>query len=131
MYPDSMKTYRQLDATSTQGPADWFSGEAWIRPVLQPDDSPSLRSAVVSFASGARTAWHTHPRGQMIHILSGVCALQREGGQIERLTAGDTAWFAPNEKHWHGSAPGYPMTHLAVQEADAQGNVVTWLEHVE
>jgi quercetin dioxygenase-like cupin family protein len=85
---------------------------------------------VVSFEAGARTAWHTHPRGQMLFIISGVCHAQREGGEIERLTAGDAAWIAPGEKHWHGAAPGHPMVHLAVQEADERGEVVTWLEHV-
>jgi quercetin dioxygenase-like cupin family protein len=65
----------------------------------------------------------------MLFIISGVCHTQREGGEIERLTAGDAAWFAPGEKHWHGAAPGHPMVHLAVQEADERGEVVTWMEH--
>jgi quercetin dioxygenase-like cupin family protein len=66
----------------------------------------------------------------MIFILSGVCHAQREGGEITSLTAGDAAWFAPGEKHWHGAAPGHPTVHLAVQETDERGEVVTWLEHV-
>lgn len=125
-----MKTIRAAETATQRGPAEWFDGEVWIQPVLTPDDSRSQRSAVVSFAAGARTAWHTHPRGQMIFILSGVCHTQREGIEIECLTAGDAAWFAPGEKHWHGAAPGHPMTHLAVQEADERGEVVTWMEHV-
>lgn len=125
-----MKTIRGAEIATQRGPADWFDGEVRIQPVLGPDDSPSQRSAVVSFASGARTAWHTHPRGQMIFIIFGVCNAQREGGPIERLTAGDAVWFAPGEKHWHGAAPDRPMVHLAVQEADDRGEVVTWLEHV-
>jgi quercetin dioxygenase-like cupin family protein len=127
---EDMTTIRAADASTQQGLSDWFDGEVWIQPVLGADDSPSQRSAVVSFAAGARTVWHTHPRGQMIFILSGVCNAQRYGGQIERLTAGDAAWFAPGEKHWHGSAPGHPMVHLAVQEADERGEVVSWMEHV-
>jgi quercetin dioxygenase-like cupin family protein len=66
----------------------------------------------------------------MIFVLSGVCHAQRQGNEVERLTAGDAAWFAPDEKHWHGAAPGHPMVHLAVQEADERGQVVTWMEHV-
>lgn len=124
-----MKTIRGAEATTQRGPADWFDGEVWIQPVLGADDSPTQRSAVVSFAAGARTVWHTHPRGQMLFIISGVCHAQREGSEVERLTAGDAAWFAPGEKHWHGSAPGHPMVHLAVQEADERGEVVTWMEH--
>ena len=98
--------------------------------MLSPSESPTQRSAVVSFAAGARTAWHTHPRGQMIFILSGVCHAQRQGGEVARLTAGDAVWFAPGEKHWHGAAPDRPMVHLAVQETDESGQVVTWMEHV-
>ena len=126
-----MNIVRELDSSTTRGPADWFSGEVYIQPVLEPGASPSLRSAKVSFAAGARTAWHTHPRGQMIHILSGVCAFAKWGEAPQRAGAGDTVWFAPNEKHWHGAAPGHPMVHLAVQEADDKGEVVTWLEHVD
>lgn len=125
-----MKTIRGAEVATQRGPADWFSGEVWIQPVLGADDSPTQRSAVVSFAAGARTAWHTHPRGQMIFVVSGVCHARRDGGPVERLTAGDAAWFAPGERHWHGAAPGHPMVHLAVQEADEQGQVVTWMEHV-
>ena len=126
-----MKTFPAAQSHTNRGPAEWFSGEVWIQPLLGADASPSLRSAVVSFAAGARTAWHTHPRGQMLFIVSGVCLAQREGGPIERATAGDALWFAPGEKHWHGALPGHPMVHLAVQEADDQGNVVTWMEHVD
>lgn len=125
-----MKTIRGAETATQRGPAEWFDGEVWIQPVLTPNDSPSQRSAVVSFSADARTAWHTHPRGQMIFVLSGVCNVQREGTEVERLTAGDAAWFAPGEKHWHGAAPGHPMVHLAVQEADERGEVVTWMEHV-
>ncbi len=34
------------------------------------------------------------------------------------------------EEHWHGATPDRFMAHVAIQEADAGGNVVTWLEHV-
>jgi quercetin dioxygenase-like cupin family protein len=125
-----MKMIRGAEVTAQRGPAEWFDGEVWMQPVIGADESPSQRSAVVSFAAGARNAWHTHPHGQMLFIISGVCHTQREGGEIERLTAGDAVWFAPGEKHWHGAAPGHPMVHLAVQEADERGEVVTWMEHV-
>lgn len=119
------------EAATQRGPAEWFSGEVWIQPLIGAQDSATQRSAVVSFAAGARTAWHTHPRGQMIFVVSGVCEAQQEGGEVKRLTAGDAVWFAPGEKHWHGAADGHPMVHLAVQEADERGEVVTWMEHVQ
>lgn len=125
-----MQVFRSLEAKANRGPADWFAGEVWVQPVLGANDSPSQRSAVVSFAAGARTAWHTHPRGQMLFVISGICHAQKEGAELQRLLPGDAAWFAPGEKHWHGAAPDRPMVHLAVQEADEQGQVVTWMEHV-
>ena len=45
------------------------------------------------------------------------------------VRAGDTVWFAPGEKHWHGAAPDMAMTHLAMQEA-LDGTHVTWMEKV-
>jgi len=67
----------------------------------------------------------------MIYIVSGICLAQNDGGEIQRFTAGDAVWFVPNEKHWHGAAHNRPMVHLAVQEADERGEVVTWLDHVK
>ena len=124
-----MQIFRATESPSNRGPADWFSGDVWVQPVLGPDASPSQRSAVVSFAAGARTAWHTHPRGQMIYIVSGTCLAQKEGGEVQRATAGDAVWFAPNEKHWHGAAPATAMTHIAIQER-LDGKVVDWMERV-
>jgi quercetin dioxygenase-like cupin family protein len=126
-----MQAFRSAESAANRGPADWFSGEVWVQPILGPDASPSQRSAVVSFAAGARTAWHTHPRGQMIYVVSGICLAQKDGGELLRVTAGDAVWFAPNEKHWHGAAPDRPMVHLAVQEANEHGEAVVWLEHVK
>jgi quercetin dioxygenase-like cupin family protein len=126
-----MHIFRQLESKTNRGPADWFTGEVWIQPLLTPEQSPSQRSAVVNFAAGARTAWHTHPRGQMLFIVSGVGAVQRDGGPVEHVQPGDVVWFAPNERHWHGATSARPMVHVAVQEADDNGEVVTWMEHVE
>jgi quercetin dioxygenase-like cupin family protein len=125
-----MKTFRSIESAASRGPAEWFTGEVWVLFLLGASESPTQRSAVVSFAAGARTAWHTHPRGQMLYVVSGICLAQREGGAVERMNAGDTVWFAPNERHWHGADPTRPMVHLAVQETDEAGEVVVWLEHV-
>jgi quercetin dioxygenase-like cupin family protein len=66
----------------------------------------------------------------MIYVVSGICHARKEGGEVQQLSPGDMAWFAAGEKHWHGAAPGKPMVHLAVQEADEHGQVVVWMEHV-
>jgi quercetin dioxygenase-like cupin family protein len=88
-----------------------------------------MRCAEVSFERGARTAWHTHPLGQTLIVVSGLGRVQREGGAVEEIRLGDVVWFAPGEKHWHGAAPDVAMTHIALQEVK-DGKVVDWMEHV-
>jgi quercetin dioxygenase-like cupin family protein len=83
----------------------------------------------VSFEPGARTAWHTHPLGQTLHVLQGVGRVQAVGGPVREIRPGDTVWIPPHEKHWHGAAPETGMVHLAIHEG-LDGSHVTWLEKV-
>ena len=83
----------------------------------------------VTFEPGARTAWHTHPLGQILIVTAGCGRAQREGGPIEEIRPGDVVWFEPGEKHWHGAAPTTAMTHIAIQEA-LDGKAVDWMEKV-
>jgi quercetin dioxygenase-like cupin family protein len=83
----------------------------------------------VTFTPGARTAWHTHPLGQTLYVVSGLGRAQSWGGPIREIRPGDTIWFAPGEKHWHGAGPTSAMAHIAMQEA-LDGSAVQWLEHV-
>ena len=80
-------------------------------------------------SQGARTAWHTHPLGQILIVVMGSGRAQREGGGIEEIRPGDVVSFAPGEKHWHGAAPTTAMTHIAIQEA-LDGKAVDWMEKV-
>jgi quercetin dioxygenase-like cupin family protein len=112
-----------------RGPADWFTGTVWQDPIIDAPPPARLRAARVSFEPGARTAWHTHPLGQTLHVLSGVGRVQASGGPIREIRAGDTVWIPPGEKHWHGASPQCGMVHLAMQEG-LDGSHVTWMEHV-
>jgi len=114
---------------SVDGPDDYFTGAARIDPLFDARDEARAAAASVTFEPGARTAWHTHPLGQRLIVTSGCGLVQREGGDIERIRAGDVVWFPPGEKHWHGATPESAMTHIAVQE-EQDGAAVTWLEHV-
>ena len=82
------------------------------------------------FTPGARTGWHKHPNGQVLHVTEGVGLAQRRGGGVEQIRAGDTVRFDAGEDHWHGAAPGHFMTHLALHEADEDGNDAYWGEKV-
>lgn len=79
---------------------------------------------------GARTAWHTHPWGQTLYVTDGIGLVGRRAGDPIEIRPGDVIYIEPGEEHWHGATPQRFMAHLAMQEADDQGQVVTWLEHV-
>jgi 4-carboxymuconolactone decarboxylase len=83
----------------------------------------------VTFEPGARSAWHTHPRGQALIVTSGTGRVQQWGGPVQEIRAGDVVWTPPGVKHWHGAAPTTAMTHTAIQES-LDGRNVEWLEKV-
>ena len=112
-----------------RGPAEWFTGTVWQDPVIEAPAPARLRAVRVTFEPGARTAWHTHPLGQTLHVLSGIGRVQSWGGPLQEIRPGDTVWIPPGEKHWHGAAPMIGMVHLAMHESlnDVQAD---WMEHV-
>ena len=82
---------------SNEGPADWFIGTVRIDPLFQAPAPARVAGASVTFETGARTAWHTHPLGQTLIVIAGCGWAQREGGPIEDIRPGDVVWFAPGE----------------------------------
>jgi len=112
-----------------KGPAEWFTGIVRIDPLFQPPAPARANGAMVTFEPGARTAWHTHPLGQTLLIVSGLGWVQREGGPVEEVRPGDVVWFPPGLKHWHGASPTNAMAHIAIQES-VEGKNVDWMEHV-
>lgn len=110
-------------------PEAYFTGTVRQQPLIEADEPARLRAVMVSFEPGARTAWHTHPLGQTLHVVSGSGLAQSWGGPIQEIKAGDIVFFPPGEKHWHGAGPNAAMTHLAIQEA-LDGKAVDWLEKV-
>lgn len=125
-----MKIVRSKDRPSRIPSPDWFTGAAWVDEIAVNPEPSHLRAFRVSFAPSARTNWHTHPLGQTLHVLTGHGLVQLEGESIREIHPGDTVSIAPNERHWHGAAPNNIMVHLAIQEADAKGVDVVWLEPV-
>lgn len=114
---------------SYKGPEDWFTGSVRVDPLFDANEARKGAASTVTFEPGARTAWHTHPLGQTLIIVSGCGWVQREGEPIEEVHPGDVVWFEPNEKHWHGSTATNGMSHIAIQE-NLNGEVVTWMEKV-
>jgi quercetin dioxygenase-like cupin family protein len=124
-----MEIKRAGSRPSGRGPADWFTGTVRIDPLFDAQEPARAGGASVTFEPGARTAWHTHPLGQTLVVVSGVGRAQRWGGAIEEIRPGDVVSFAPGEKHWHGASPTTAMTHIAIQEKLA-GRAVEWMDHV-
>lgn len=124
-----MDIKRSGSQPSGKGPADWFTGAVRIDPLFAASAPARAAGNGVTFEPGARTAWHTHPLGQVLVVTAGCGRAQREGGPIEDIRPGDVVVFAPSEKHWHGAAPTTAMTHIAIQEA-LDGKAVEWMEKV-
>lgn len=112
-----------------RAPAEYFTGTVWQDPIIEAPDPAQLRAVRVTFEPGARTAWHTHPLGQTLYVVAGKGRVQVAGAAVREIHAGDTVWFPPDVRHWHGAAPDTGMVHIAMQEAK-DGKHVTWMEHV-
>jgi quercetin dioxygenase-like cupin family protein len=83
----------------------------------------------VTFEAGARSAWHTHPFGQVLIVTEGTGWIQQWGGLLEEIRKGDCIWIPAGVKHWHGASPSTSMTHIAIQE-NLDGKAVEWMEKV-
>lgn len=131
------KAETKMDASPVQkaiefapAPAEKFTGNAYFANRFQSGDLNDYRGVIVRFDPGARTNWHTHPRGQTLVITEGKGLVQIEGESIIKVAPGDTVFFPPNTRHWHGAAPDTAMSHIAIQSPDESGEHVAWEEPV-
>jgi quercetin dioxygenase-like cupin family protein len=124
-----MTITRAGSQASIKGPAQNFTGTVRVDPLFGVHAPSATSGAAVTFEPGARSAWHTHPMGQVLVVTAGVGRVQQAGGPVQELRPGDVVWTPPGVKHWHGAAPTTAMTHLAIQES-ANGKNVEWMEKV-
>lgn len=115
-----------------KNPPDQFVGDVWVDPIATPHEvGQHMTVAIVRFAPGARTAWHSHEQGQYLRITQGVGRFGTRNGQIIEVHPGQTLYTPPGEQHWHASAPGVFMEHIAmVENGDDPAMATTWLEHI-
>jgi quercetin dioxygenase-like cupin family protein len=111
--------------SSETGPATNFTGAVHIDRPIAPNPAAGADWRVVTFEPRARTAWHTHPKGQILIVTAGSGRVQREGGPIEEIRPGDVVLIPAGEKHWHGASPTVAMTHVAINEAPTH-----WMDKV-
>lgn len=109
--------------------SEYFTGIVWQDPIIEADKPARVRALKVAFEPGARTAWHTHPLGQTLYVVSGVGLIGLRNKAPELIKSGDTVWIPPDEEHWHGASSNNSMTHIAIQE-ELNGSVAKWLEKV-
>ena len=111
------------------GPESTFTCSVRLEPVAAAPDAPGIRANVVTFAPEARTFWHSHTHGQVLHVTQGSGLIALRGGAPRRIRAGDSVWIPADVEHWHGAGPDNAMTHIAVQPSP-HGDETTWLEAV-
>jgi quercetin dioxygenase-like cupin family protein len=114
---------------SNKGPAETFTGAVRVDPLFAAQDPSRTSGGSVTFEPGARSAWHTHPRGQILIVTAGSGWVQRWDGARQEMKPGDVVWIPPGVKHWHGATATTAVTHVAIQEHE-NGKVVDWLEKV-
>ena len=110
-------------------PKEWFSGSAFLTPLVGKDKNNEFSAGSVSFEPGARTNWHTHPKGQVLLVIDGRGFYQEKGRPARVIQKGDVVNIPEEVEHWHGASATNNMTHIAITnyKADVQ---VTWLQAV-
>jgi quercetin dioxygenase-like cupin family protein len=114
---------------STKGAAEYFIGSVLVTPLFGATAPMRATGVLVTFEPGARSAWHTHPAGQILIVTSGVGWVQERNGEKREIKPGDVIWIPPGVKHWHGATATNGMSHIAIQET-VDGKNVDWLEQV-
>ena len=126
---DKMVITPEAARPAASGSAQYFTGSVLVRPVF-PVLAPNHGSAGhVTFDPGARSAWHSHPAGQILYVTAGTGWVQEWNGPKREIKPGDVIWTPPGVKHWHGATSSETMSHLAIQEA-IDGRNVDWMEQV-
>ena len=124
-----MQIIKSNSRPTRKASSEYFTGTVWQDPIIEAAEPARVRALKVAFEPGARTAWHTHPLGQTLYILSGTGLIGLRNKTPQLIKSGDTVWIPPGEEHWHGATATNSMTHIAIQEA-LNGSIAEWLEQV-
>jgi quercetin dioxygenase-like cupin family protein len=122
-----MRVTTAVKADWQPGPPGRIVGDARLYLYDIPRAETELTGMTVELKDGARAAWHSHPRGQILVAISGLGQIQAAGGQVTELEPGDSIWAPPGERHWHGAAPGHDFSYTSIQPFDpATGRYADW-----
>jgi quercetin dioxygenase-like cupin family protein len=117
-------------AATVKTPAQNFTGDVYMNPIFGGDGTSRLVAALVRFTPGARTNWHSHANGQLLHCTDGVGVVATRDDTTIRIRAGDTVWTPAGEEHWHGGTADNMMCHYAILDETPAADATTWLEPV-
>jgi quercetin dioxygenase-like cupin family protein len=106
---------------------EWFKGNAFLKPLVAKDKNNNFAVGSVTFEPGARTIWHTHPKGQVLIVTEGEGFYQEKGKPAQALKKGDVINIPENTEHWHGAAPNSTFVHIAITNYKGSENVL-WLK---
>ena len=124
-----MKVLTVKDQPSAPAPSEYFIGKVRVTRMIQGEEPSNLTCGHVEFEAGARSNWHTHPKGQLLIVSEGSGLIQEWGKPVRKIQKGDVVWTPPGVKHWHGAGPKTSMAHSAISETD-KGKSVDWMERV-
>lgn len=105
------------------------SGPSRVQTLLSSTVEGEMTAMRAFIDPGVVSHWHSHPRGQLLFVLEGLGLVQRDGGEVIEVCAGDCIWFAPGERHWHGAHPTGPFGYISVQPVQ-DGTAVHWMKPV-
>lgn len=126
---NSMQVLTVKDQPTSAGPSEYFTGKVEVARLITGESPSDLTCGSVKFEAGARSNWHTHPKGQLLVVTSGHGLVQEWDKPVRKIKVGDVVWTPPNVKHWHGASAKHSMTHTAVTET-LDGKAVEWMERV-
>jgi len=107
----------------------YFTGDAFLTPLLAKDKNNEFALGSVTFEPGARTNWHTHPKGQVLIVTEGEGFYREKGKPAQTIKKGDVVNIPENVEHWHGATANTRMVHIAISNYKGEENV-TWLNPV-
>jgi quercetin dioxygenase-like cupin family protein len=105
-------THGRAQGTDSLQQSGTYTGEVWADPVIT--DVPGVGMYHVFFAPSARTFWHTHGGGQILHVTSGRGMVVSRTTGAAAIRAGDVIWIEPGEPHWHGATKDTYLVHTAI-----------------
>lgn len=125
----NMKVIRVEKIKCRFGQDKHFTGTVQIDEIIKIPPPTGVKVYRVFFEPGARTAWHSHPEGQVLHVVAGNGLVKKWKGKFDEIRPVDSVYIAPGEKHWHGATPKSFMIHYAISPVSTDKDT-NWMEKV-